>query len=49
MPMSGRRPDAVQRLDHKDIETTLNVCGHLLPEPREELTDRRDTIYRAGM
>jgi hypothetical protein len=38
----------MERLGHKDIKTTLNVYGHLLPELQEELSDRLDTIYRNG-
>ena len=47
MIAAGAHPRALmERLGHKDIKTTLNVYGHLLPELQEELSDRLDTIYR---
>ena len=49
MIAAGAHPRALmERLGHKDIKTTLNVYGHLLPELQEELSDRLDTIYRKG-
>ncbi len=43
----GANPLAIQkRLGHKDIRTTLNVYGHLLPEQDETLSGRLDATDR---
>jgi integrase len=43
---AGAHPKAIQEhLGHKDIQTTFNVYGHLLPSAREALAAALDSIF----
>jgi integrase len=43
---AGAHPKAIQEhLGHKDIQTTFNVYGHLLPSAQEALAAALDTIF----
>jgi integrase len=43
-------PKAIQdHLGHRDIQTTFNVYGHLLPAAREALTAALDATYEADL
>lgn len=43
---AGAHPKAIQEhLGHRDIQTTFNVYGHLLPSAREALAAALDTAY----
>jgi integrase len=43
---AGAHPKAIQEhLGHKDIQTTFNVYGHLLPSAREALAAALDAAY----
>jgi integrase len=46
---AGAHPKAIQtHLGHKDIQTTLNVYGHLLPSVEQALTAALDATYAAA-
>lgn len=46
---AGAHPKAIQEhLGHRDITTTLNVYGHLLPSAREALAAALDATYTAA-
>jgi integrase len=46
---AGAHPKAIQEhLGHRDITTTLNVYGHLLPSAREALAAALDATYMAA-
>jgi Site-specific recombinase XerD len=46
---AGAHPKAIQEhLGHRDIQTTFNVYGHLLPSAREALAAALDTAYEGG-
>jgi integrase len=45
---AGAHPKAIQEhLGHRDIQTTFNVYGHLLPSAQEALAAALDSIYSA--
>lgn len=44
---AGAHPKAIQEhLGHRDIQTTFNVYGHLLPSAHEALSAALDTAYK---
>ena len=46
---AGAHPKAIQtHLGHRDITTTLNVYGHLLPSVEAALTDALDATYASA-
>ena len=46
---AGAHPKAIQtHLGHRDITTTLNVYGHLLPSVEASLTAALDSTYEAA-
>lgn len=46
---AGAHPKAIQEhLGHRDIQTTFNVYGHLLPSAQEALAAALDATYVAG-
>jgi integrase len=43
---AGAHPKAIQdHLGHRDIQTTFNVYGHLLPQVQQALAAALDTAY----
>ena len=34
---------------HKNIETTLNVYGHVYPGKQRVLSDKLDKVYKEGL
>lgn len=43
---AGTHPKAIQEhLGHKDIKTTFNVYGHLLPSAQEALAAALDSVF----
>jgi integrase len=46
---AGAHPKAIQEhLGHRDIATTLNVYGHLLPSARDGLAAALDATYTSA-
>jgi integrase len=46
---AGAHPKAIQEhLGHKDIQTTFNVYGHLLPSAQEALAAALDGVFASG-
>jgi len=46
---AGAHPKAIQEhLGHRDITTTLNVYGHLLPSARAALASALDMTFEAA-
>ncbi len=45
----GRSPQAIQdHLGHKDVQTTFNVYGHLLPSVHDALGASLDAAYEGS-